>query len=153
MRSLAALALTALLVLASACGGDGGGGGERLSADEFRKQADQICREGDSKLAEVGEPDSLEGLGSYFEDAIPIFRDQTDQLDELQPPENLEDDWNRAIELNRRSLEIAEDAQEAAESKDQKKLQDAVDRGQKNEAELDRLARKLDLKVCGQEST
>lgn len=146
----AVLLALGVLLLASACGG---GGGNELSAAELRTQADQICKDGEADLAEVGEPDSLEGLGPYLEKAIPIFSEQTDKLDELEPPAELEAEWDRAMELNRKSLDIAEEAQQAAESKDQRKFQDAIERGQKNEAELDRLSRKLGLKVCGDDSS
>ena len=150
MRTVFALATLVLVLLASACGG---GGDDRLSAAELRKQADQICKEGDEEIGKIPEPESAAELGSYFDKAIPVFRDQTEQLEALEPPEELEKDWNRAMELNQKSLQIAEDAQQAAEDKDERALQETIEQGQANEAELDKLARKMGLKVCSDDST
>ena len=54
MRRIA-LPLLAVIALGAGCGG-GGGGGTPLSADEFAKQANAICKAGDVKLAEEGKP-------------------------------------------------------------------------------------------------
>jgi len=92
MRRIA-LCLLALTVLGAGagCGGDSG---PPLSADEFAKQADAICKAGDTKLAEEGKnlladpgttPDNL--VKFYLNRAIPNARNKLGQIGKLHPPD------------------------------------------------------------------
>jgi hypothetical protein len=148
----ALLALIALAALAAAgCGGDGGDGGDRLSAAEFREEADAICAEYDQKIQDLGEPESLDDLNSFIERAIPIIEEGFNKLDELQPPEELEADWNRAMDINSENLQLTRDLQAAAESGNAERVQEILAQAGNNEEEKDRLARELGLQRCGQE--
>jgi hypothetical protein len=147
------LTLFASAVLAVAgCGGDGGGGsGDRLSAAEFREAADAICAEYDQKIQDLGEPESLEDLNAFIERAIPIIEEGFNKLDELQPPEELEADWDRAMEVNAENLELTKDLQAAAESGNEERVQEILAEASQNEEETDRLARELGLERCGED--
>jgi hypothetical protein len=147
----ALLALIALAALAAAgCGGGGGDGGDRLSAAEFRETADAICAEYDQKIQELGEPESLEDLNRFIERAIPIIEEGFNKLDELQPPEELEADWNRAMDINSENLQLTRDLQAAAESGNEARVQEILQQAGQNEEETDRLARELGLQRCGE---
>src|SRR5258705_2709352 len=72
------------------CGGDSG---PPLTADEFAKQANAICRGGDAKLAEVGKnllkdantsPDQLAKF--FLKNAVPNARNKLKQIGKLHPP-------------------------------------------------------------------
>ncbi len=92
MRRIA-LCLVALAVLGAgaACGGDSG---TPLTADEFAKQANAICKAGDEKLAEEGKqiladakttPEQLAKF--YLDKAVPNARDKLKQIGKLHPPD------------------------------------------------------------------
>ena len=153
--TVALLALVALTALAAAgCGGGGGGAsGDRLSAAEFRQAADAICAEYDQKIQDLGEPESLEDLTAFIGRAIPIIEEGFNKLEELQPPEELEADWNRAIEVNAENLQLTKDLQAAAESGNDERVQEILAQASQNEEETDRLARELGLQRCGEEGT
>jgi hypothetical protein len=153
--TVALLALVALTALAAAgCGGEGGGaGGDRLSAAEFRQAADAICAEYDQKIQDLGEPESLEDLTEFIGRAIPIIEEGFSKLEELQPPEELEADWNRAMEVNAENLQLTKDLQAAAEAGNEERVQEILAQASQNEEETDRLARELGLQRCGEEGT
>ncbi|MDQ3866316.1 MAG: hypothetical protein M3304_05760 [Actinomycetota bacterium] len=147
MRAFATAIVAVGIVGLAACGGDGAGG--ELSAAEFRERADAICTDTAKKVDAVPQPRSLDEVETYFDRVVPIFRDQTDRLKELDPPDDLQEDWDRAMELQEDSVDVAEDAQAAAKDGDEGKIREALDRGGKNEEELHRLAARLGLKTCG----
>lgn len=150
----ALLALVASAAFAAAgCGGDGGGSGDRLSAAEFREAANAICAEYDQKIQELGEPESLEDLTEFIGRAIPIIEEGFKKLDELQPPEELEADWDRATEVNAENLQLTKDLQAAAESGNEARVQEILAQAGQNEEETDRLARELGLQRCGEEGS
>lgn len=151
----ALLALVASAALAAAgCGGGGGGGsGDRLTAAEFRQAADAICAEYDQKIEDLGQPESLEDLTAFIGRAIPIIEEGFNKLEELQPPEELEADWNRAMEVNGENLQLTKDLQAAAESGNEERVQEILAQAGQNEEETDRLARELGLQRCGEEAT
>jgi hypothetical protein len=149
-RLITALLALIALALAAGCGG-GGGSGDRLSAAEFREAADAICAEYDQKIQDLGEPESLEDLNAFIERAIPIIEEGFNKLDELQPPEELEADWDRAMEVNAENLELTKDLQAAAESGNEERVQEILAEASQNEEETDRLARELGLERCGED--
>jgi hypothetical protein len=156
LRTRLTVCLLALLgsaaLVAAGCGGDGGGGsGDRLSATEFREAADAICAEYDQKIQDLGEPESLEDLNAFIGRAIPIIEEGFNKLEELQPPEELEADWNRAMEVNAENLQLTKDLQAAAEDGDEERVQEILAQASQNEEETDRLARELGLQRCGEE--
>jgi hypothetical protein len=148
-RALMALltAVTAALALA-ACGGDGGGA--QLSAAEFREQADELCSDAQNRFDEIAEPESEEELQEYLEQVVPILREETDKLKDLNPPDELQEDWDRVIELQEENVGVAEEARDAAGDDPQRAIE-ILNEADTNEDELTELAQKLELQECGQE--
>ena len=143
--------LGTLMVAAGVAGLAGCGGDGEVSAAEFRDQADAVCAEADEQVTAVPDPESNEDVGAYLDKVVPIVREQTEKLTELDPPEELEEDWNRAMELQQENVDVAEDAQQAAEDGDQQELEETLSRVDENDEELDRLAETLGLDTCGED--
>ena len=110
-RGLAIVAGVGALFLAACGGGGGGGGGQSLTAEEFRQQADAICKQYEDKLSELGAPSSLDDLGDFIDKAVPIIEEGNDKLSELEPPDDLSGDWGRAMELQDKNLQVARELQ------------------------------------------
>lgn len=147
MRTAGRLAAAIALLALAACGG--GDGGDQLTADEFRQQADGICAEFEGRLNELGTPESLEDLQGYVDDAVPILEEGTNRLDELQPPEELEEDWNRAMEINREQLENVRGLQDAVADGDQARVTELLQESDDARDESNQLAADLGLTECG----
>jgi hypothetical protein len=118
-RVIAATALAAVAL--AGCGGDDeGDSNQALSYDEFSAQANTICEEEGAKIDATTEQLS----GDPAKDA-PIWTDLVEQLQaandrfaELDPPEELQADFDRFNAAAQEQLGLAEDAQAAAETGD-----------------------------------
>ena len=88
LRSLTPL-LVALIALGLAACGDDSGGDEPLSKEDFIAQADEICATGDAELDEAGQAfaggENADELITTV--IVPGYRDQLEQIGELNPPE------------------------------------------------------------------
>jgi hypothetical protein len=137
--------------LASACGG----GGDRLSRQEYIRQADAVCKEYEGKLeayeGRLEQASSPKELGQVIDDAIPTVKDGVDALRELEPPENLEPKVNDWLELNDKNIETLEQLRDTATEGDPRKLRETVEKGDDNERRADELAREIGLEACSQD--
>jgi hypothetical protein len=103
MRRLPLLLVLLASLAPAACGGGGDDGGEQLSADEYRAQARQVCRDADRATARVKEPTraTSEAIVDYFERLLQANERSTDRFQELNPPEELEAAHADALKANR----------------------------------------------------
>jgi hypothetical protein len=153
MRSgLAVVAGAAALFLAACGGGGGGGSAQSLTAEEFRQQADAICKQYEDKLSELGSPSSLDDLSAFVDKAVPILAEGNDKLAELEAPDDLSADWDRAMELQDENLQVARDLQKAIHDNDTARVQELVSKLDATDAESTRLARNVGLENCGQQN-
>jgi hypothetical protein len=113
MRRIA-LCLLALLVLGTgaACGGDSS---PPLSADEFAKQGNAICKAGDDKLAQEGKnlladpgttPDKLAKF--YLNSAIPNARNKLKEIGKLHPPDNVKSKVKKMLAAGEKATDTVE---------------------------------------------
>ena len=151
MRCGLALFAGVLTLLLAACGG-GSGEDHTLTADQFRQQADSICRQYEAKVRALGSPSSLDDLGGYVDQVIPIIAEGNGKLADLQPPEELADDWDRAMELQDQNLGVAKDLQQAIHDQDTAKVQELLQTLDETDAKSNQIARGIGLKDCGQTS-
>jgi hypothetical protein len=153
MRCGLAIATGVAALFLAACGGGGGGGSaQSLTAEEFRQQADAICKQYEDKLNELGSPSSLDDLGNFIDEAVPIIEEGNNKLSELEPPDDLSGDWARAMELQGQNLQVARDLQKAIHDNDTARIQELVTKLDTTDAESTRLARKVGLEDCGQQN-
>jgi hypothetical protein len=125
MRIRGVIAISAAAVVLGGCGG-GNGGGEEMTADEFRQQADAICAEFEGRLDDLGRPESLDDLQNFVSEAVPIIEEGNAQLQELNPPDELQEQWDRAMKINNEQLETVRDLREAVEDGDQARVQELI---------------------------
>jgi hypothetical protein len=149
-RGLAIVAGVGALFLAACGGGGGESGGQSLTAKEFRQQADAICKQYEDKLSELGAPSSLDDLGNFVDQAVPIIEEGNDKLSELEPPDELSGDWDRAMELQNKNLQVARELQKAIHDNDPARVQDLVSELDATDAESTRVAHNIGLEDCGQ---
>ncbi len=145
MRSFAASAFVAA-VLVAGCGG--GGGGARLSRTDYAKQADTICLKYNAKLKALPRPPSQAELASWVDKAVPLVSDASDRLSELKPPQDeqrIADAWNRANSDIVRALQQFRDA---AKAKDRAKMQAALADGNKANSRANTLSKTLGMNAC-----
>lgn len=142
----ATVVASTMLLGAAACGG---GGGDRLSREELVEQGDAICVDFENRVEEVQEPQDEGDIARYIDEVRPIVEEGADELDDLNPPEDLEDDYNRWIELNREGLDSFDELSSAAEEGDEQRMQEITADLDGKQAEADRLAESIGFEECG----
>ena len=146
---LAILATLSAAVLA-ACGG-GDASSERLSEEEFREQANAICTDYNEQIVDLGSPASPEDIPDFVERGIPIIEEGIAKLRELNPPEELADDYDRMLDETEKTIPVARQLSKAAADEDAEAVQEAISLGQEADAESDRIAREMGLESCASE--
>lgn len=144
--ALGCLAVLGLMGLAG-CGSDD----ERLTQEEFVSQGNAICQASNDRLDPLFEeafgdatdenPPTEEEIVTFFEDTfLPELDKQLDELSELNPPEDVEADFDAAVAEARRVQGEVEDDPVAFANSDEDPFEKA------NE-----LVGKAGLNVCAQE--
>ena len=136
-------AACATLAVSAACGGD-----ESLSRAELASRADAVCAKYEQKLSALAAPQSLGDVEKLADRARPIVEDGIDELDDLRPPDELEDDYDRWIDANRQNLAVFDDLEKAAAEGDAARVQEVLADARDREEEADRLAARLGLDDC-----
>jgi hypothetical protein len=146
--SLRPIALTRTGAAAlAACGGD-----DRLSADEYREQGNEACKAYEQRLGELSQPSSLEDVPGYADDAQAELTELIDTLDELQPPDDLEQKHNELVRVGRQSVDALGDLSAAGESGEQEEVQKVLRDAARLDQRSDELSRSLGLTACADES-
>ncbi len=97
-RSLAA---TGLAVLALA------GCGDELTAEEYRREAADICRAGNRATDRVARPrtQSAPAVADFFQRLLDANQDVIDGFEELDPPEELQGAHDEVLDVNRQGVD------------------------------------------------
>jgi hypothetical protein len=151
-RVLAAAAL-AVVSIAAGCGGGGeNGGGDLLTSEEFVQQADGLCADANQQIGALSEPQNVQELATYAAEALSISEQTLDALGELSPPEDLQAQYDRALELLDEQNAIGRQIVDAAEEGDTARIEELSAQAEALEAETDQIAVDLGLQTCGSES-
>ncbi len=150
-RSLAGLVAIGATALIAGCGG---GGDDQLSAEEFRTQADAICTDANTQLDAVGEPSSADQVLTFLQTSLPIQRAQLDRLRELDPPDDLQADFDTGVGAIQEQIDVVQDAATRIEGGEDPNTV-ITELGPQIESineRSDAAAQRLGLTVCGSDS-
>jgi hypothetical protein len=146
------LRLALLLLLALAAAGCMGGDEEGVSTDDYIARADGVCGTYQVRLSRIPRPVTAEPaeLGVFLERALPIAREQLDELQDLPKPNDQDDRQriDRLLVLLEQELELNEDARKAAGGGDAEAVNSALQQGAALSAETNQLAEELGFVVC-----
>jgi hypothetical protein len=126
-----------------------GGGTDRLSREDLIEEADATCAEFDQRVEEVDEPESLDDIERYVQEIRPIVEEGTDELDALEPPEELQDEYDDWIAATRSGVDRFDELEEAAASGDEQRIQEVLQGAGEGGDEANRLAQEIGLQECG----
>jgi hypothetical protein len=143
-RLIAFLAV-ALVATTAACGGSAD---DRLSQEEFQKQANAICDKYDSKIQALGSPSSAQEVSGFVDQVIPLLQQGISELRALKPPEEAEDDYDRMLDETEKAIPAAQNLADAAEKNDAAALQEALAAARNADEASDKIATKLGLTGC-----
>ena len=147
-RSVAILALSASL-LASACGG-----GDDVSPEEFRSQANEVCRDIERQLDKIQEvqPVTADQTEEQAEAIIDVSDQALGNLRKIDPPEDLQGGFDRYLEEREKAIEFVEQARDAAADKDSAAYEQAKRRLAAGQPTRRQIALDLGLGSCSRPS-
>jgi hypothetical protein len=111
-------------------------------------QANAICAKYQKQLNALGTPSSLEEIPDLVAQALAILNKEIDEIAALNPPEELQSDFDKMIAASNKTKAAADDLSAAAKSGDQAAVQKALEDGNAASKEADRLATELGLSDC-----
>ena len=141
--------LVGVLVLLAGCGG---GGDTRLSREEFESQANAICAKYEKQLRALGSPSSIDELPDLVDQALEILNKEVAEVAALNPPEELQSDFDKMLAATNKTKEAADDLSTAAKAGDQAGVQKALEEGNAASKEADAFATNLGLTECNSTS-
>jgi hypothetical protein len=143
MARLLLILTLGLAMLVVGCGGDddsgggGGGGGDEMTQEEFVTEANKICREGSEKINAKSEEiqqkiqeagadveAQQKALAEVLEDTAKEYDPYLDRLGDLNPPENIQGDWDKFLDGINKAFDLIPDLADATRDGDRDKLQD-----------------------------
>lgn len=137
-----------LLVVLVAGGIVAGCGGGELSEQELRDQANQACREYAETVEGLETPEDPNDLDSAFDEAEPAIDDLRSDLEDLQPPAELEERYGQVVQGVEAAGDRLGQLREAAEAEDTERLQQLVGEAAEAQQEADQAAQELGLDAC-----
>jgi DNA-binding NtrC family response regulator len=146
MRGLVAVLVGVLVLVAAGCGG--GGSDTRLSREEFESQANAICAKYQKQLGAIGTPSSVEEIPDLVEQALAILNKEVAEIAALNPPTDMQTEFDAMIEASNNTKAAANDLSQAAKDGDQAAVQKALDEGNAASKKADQIATQLGLDSC-----
>jgi hypothetical protein len=141
-----AIAVGIAVVLLAGCeiGGDGNG-----AQEEFARQADAVCLEYAQRIGGIPRPQTfLRDFAVYMRRAVPLARQQNQELRALTPPDGVADDYRRMLRLLDQQLDLAEVAGEEAYAGREARAQAALDQSLAPASEAARIAERIGFATC-----
>jgi hypothetical protein len=116
-RALAGGAAAAAVLALVGCGD---GEAEQLGPEQLRAQADELCRAGQERFAEIqaqAPSNSAEAL-AQTDELIDVAEDELSELRSLRPPEELRDAYDAYLVARGRALELMKEGRDSAQARD-----------------------------------
>jgi hypothetical protein len=140
MRAHAAAALSLLVLVA--CGGG-------LSEGELVAEGDKICKRVNDQIAKEPEPTTAEDLKRLAEKTVEISDPAIEDMEALEPPGELEADFEKFVASLKRQRDLTEQIGEAAGAGDTAKIQELGQQAGRAQTEYRELSQKIGFKECG----
>lgn len=99
-----AVVMTGVALLGTACDNEA----DALTKEEWTKAADAICKTADDgfeKLFETDFPTTPEKTADFFKKATPVVETEMADLRDLEPPDDIADDVDKALDLGDKGVE------------------------------------------------
>ena len=133
-----------LVLLAAGCGGSNA----RLSKADFQSQANAVCAKYQKQLDALATPTTLDEVPDFVDKALEILNKEIDEIGNLNPPEELQSQFDQMLAESNKTKQAADDLSAAAKSGDQAAVQKALADGKSASDKADQIATDLGLDSC-----
>ena len=135
---VAAVAATAL----AACS-------DETSKEDFIAAADDVCRDADAKIQEIGSPRSGDEIFDYVDDAREISQDLVSDLRALDPPEADTEEIGEMIDGLERATDLLEPLAQATIDRDAMELEELQQEITQITDDVSEFAEEYGFEACG----
>jgi hypothetical protein len=138
------------IAIAAVAGGCGSGK-QQVNAAELAQKGDAICREEQSRFDRIqGQPPANAPIAAdQTKELIDVSEAASSDLEDLEPPEPMRDDYGAYLEARDRVIEEMKKGQDAAENQDSAGYSAAQTAVAQSAPQRHRLATAVGLRVCG----
>ena len=140
VKMLATAVLSAMVF--GACGGG-------LSKEEYIEQADEICQDAQDEFNEMEQPQSLDELEPFVNEARDRTEELIGKLRDLEPPEEIADQAETMLDNLDEAVGRFPDLLDAAEDQDVEEIQAINADIQENVDAANEAAQDIGLEECG----
>jgi hypothetical protein len=130
-------------VALAACGGE-----DRLSQAEFQQRANAVCKKYNDRIAAIGDPTSPAVVPEYVDKGVPLIEQGLSELRDLNPPEDVEDDYDRMLAATEDGIPAIRKLGQAVAANDAVAVQEALQEVRRVSTTSNRLATTLGLESC-----
>ena len=123
--------------------------GSGISKEDFVADADDVCREADERIDEIGQPRVEEGVFEYVEQAEEISADLVADLRALDAPEGDQDEVDRMIDGLEEATGLLGGLARATIDRDAKEVQKLQLQIQQITDDVSEFAESYGFEVCG----
>jgi hypothetical protein len=147
-------AVAVLAVIAAAASAGGCGGGDSATPEQFRADANKVCRDLERNLDRIQSrlPRTADQAEKQASAIVDISQQALDNLRKIEAPDELSESYDRYLKARERAIGFAEDSRDAAADNDA----DAYVRGKRRLAagqpERRKEALQLGLGACSRPS-
>jgi predicted small secreted protein len=148
--TLVTFCVVAGCVVSAGCGGASGGGSDRLSREELISQADAICAKYEKQFNALAAPQSVEEIEEFAVGAKSIIGKSLTEFRTLEPPEDLEDEYDEWISLTEEGLGRLDELAEAGAHGDADRADALFKESLRAQSKTGPLAREIGFRDCEQ---
>ena len=141
--------LLAIVVLVGC--GSSGSGGQRLTRDDYAKQADAICSKYKQKTDALSRPATLPGLANVADQVLPLLDDARGELRALRPPQHEAATANAWLDEFDVITDDVKNIRDAAKKNDGAAVQAAAAPALQHDRHANELAAQLGMTVCSKD--
>ena len=121
---------------------------EDRARSAFVREAEAACRSVNERAVRLRAATDNEGLVRYLDRLVPLLDGLARRQGKLNPPEDLQRDWNRFRDLDEQSRAATVAFREAARSGDSEALEREGQRAEELDTRYDEVANRLGLREC-----
>ena len=150
MNRSRSIAAALLILIATALVGGCGDSSESVSASELAQRGDQICREEQSRFAEIQAqpPSNATEAANQTRDVTNASEDAVSSLRDMQPPEDLQTNYDLYLKARDAAIDQMKQGEDAAQNQDSGAYGSAQEEVARTALERQKLARALGFRVC-----
>jgi HAMP domain-containing protein len=144
MRKLVLGSVLALVLAAAGCGG----GSKTLSKADYESQLNTICADYNAKAKQIGQPNTIQELGTKGGQLIGEFDKAIAKAEKLKTPKEIKDTRDQFFSKSKELRDTLSQLVDAAKKNDAQKISELGATATSLNSQVDSLAKQLNAPAC-----